>query len=92
VVSFFLCLSKKLSCQKLDPLFYLHHANLDRIWWNWQQMLPSRLYEISGRSTPDPPYQNVTLEFELEMGNLAPNITIRNVMDIHGDSNCYTYV
>ncbi|KAF8802282.1 tyrosinase [Phlegmacium glaucopus] len=75
-----------------DPIFYLHHANLDRIWWNWQQMLPSRLYEISGRSTPDPPYQNVTLEFELEMGNLAPNVTIRNVMDIHSDSNCYTYV
>jgi tyrosinase len=55
-------------------------------------MLPSRLYEISGRSTPDPPYQNITLDFQLEMGNLAPNATIRSVMDIHDDSNCYTYV
>ena len=77
---------------KSDPLFYLHHANLDRIWWNWQLMLPSRLFEISGRSTPDPPYQNITLDFVIEMGNLARNVTIRDVMNIHDESNCYTYV
>ncbi|KAL1857109.1 hypothetical protein Daus18300_010452 [Diaporthe australafricana] len=21
-----------------DPLFFLHHTNLDRLWWNWQQV------------------------------------------------------
>ena len=75
-------------------MFYLHHANLDRIWWisSLQQMLPSHLFEIFGRSTPDPPNQNVTLDFLLEMGNQGPNVPIRNVMDIHDDSNCYTYV
>ena len=20
-----------------DPIFWLHHANVDRLWWNWQQ-------------------------------------------------------
>ena len=55
-------------------------------------MLPSRLYEISGRSTPNPPYENVTLNFLLEMGNQARNLPIRDVMNIHDDSNCYTYV
>ena len=19
-----------------DPLFYLHHANIDRLWWKWE--------------------------------------------------------
>ena len=58
-------------------MFYPHHANLDRIWRNssWQQMLPSRLFDISSRSIPDPPYQNVTLDFLPEMGNQAPNVT-----------------
>lgn len=23
-----------------DPIFYLHHANVDRLWWNWQQTHP----------------------------------------------------
>ena len=77
----------------LDPLFYLHHANLDRVWWGWQQMLPSRLYEISGRSTTTPPYENVTLDSKLELGNFYAWPTIREVMDIHREpSLCYTYV
>lgn len=24
-----------------DPIFFLHHCNVDRIWWNWQQTHPS---------------------------------------------------
>lgn len=23
-----------------DPIFYLHHCNVDRLWWNWQQAHP----------------------------------------------------
>ena len=76
----------------LDPLFYLHHSNLDRVWWGWQQMLPSRLKEISGRSTITPPFQNITLDSKLEMGDFEASLTIREVMDIHREPSCYTYV
>ena len=32
-----------------DPLFWLHHANLDRLWWSWQKSnLGARLTDISG--------------------------------------------
>ncbi|KAJ0270655.1 hypothetical protein CBS470a_013438 [Colletotrichum nupharicola] len=37
-----------------DPLFYLHHAYLDRVWWQWQEAnLTARLTDISGQNIPD---------------------------------------
>lgn len=40
-----------------DPLFFLHHANLDRIWWQWQNVDPTnRLYDIAGRNLPTADY------------------------------------
>ncbi|KAL4916761.1 transmembrane amino acid transporter protein-domain-containing protein [Aspergillus aurantiobrunneus] len=36
-----------------DPIFYLHHAYLDRLWWQWQQAdWPSRLGDIGGPNVP----------------------------------------
>lgn len=36
-----------------DPIFFLHHANLDRLWWRWQQAnLTARLTDMSGPLIP----------------------------------------
>ncbi|KXH65419.1 amino acid transporter [Colletotrichum nymphaeae SA-01] len=36
-----------------DPIFFLHHANLDRLWWDWQLAnLSSRLTDMSGQLIP----------------------------------------
>lgn len=36
-----------------DPIFWLHHTYLDRVWWQWQQGdLTSRVGDISGRNVP----------------------------------------
>jgi tyrosinase len=36
-----------------DPLFYLHHTWLDKIWWDWQALdLEKRLTDISGPNIP----------------------------------------
>ncbi|KAF8055434.1 tyrosinase [Lyophyllum atratum] len=76
-----------------DPLFFLHHANLDRIWWTWQMADPAkRLYAVSGRTSVTPPYGSLTLGFMLEMANLAPRVPVREVMDIGGGCLCYEYV
>ncbi|KAF8155707.1 tyrosinase [Crassisporium funariophilum] len=76
-----------------DPLFYLHHANIDRVWWQWQLMNPSRMFEISGGSIPKPPFTpDVTLEYQLDTGRLGKPVPIRDVMNINREPNCYTYV
>ncbi|KAL4940282.1 hypothetical protein BDV06DRAFT_224224 [Aspergillus oleicola] len=36
-----------------DPIFYLHHAYLDRLWWQWQRAdLPTRLSDMGGPNVP----------------------------------------
>jgi hypothetical protein len=42
-----------------DPLFYLHHAMVDRIWWQWQKSRPGNQNAFNGKlrdgtiATPD---------------------------------------
>ena len=75
----------------LDPIFYLHHANLDRIWWRWQKSAPPRLFQVSGNTSISSP-GNLTLDYLLQMGNLGPTVPVRDVMDIHSEPYCYTYI
>ena len=63
-----------------DPLFMLHHANLDRIWDSWQKQNSSRVYQIMGSSNQQRT-QNVTLDTPLLMQGLAANGLVRWVMN-----------
>lgn len=80
-----------------DPLFYQHHANLDRLFWDWQKIsLPARLKDVSG-----PIYMfdyanavggNITLDFEINLGPLGKTKKLKELMDIRQKDICYTYV
>lgn len=36
-----------------DPVFFLHHANVDRLWWQWQKAnLSARLTDMTGPLIP----------------------------------------
>lgn len=75
-----------------DPLFYLHHANIDRIWWNWQQLAPAtRFFSVSGPATKTTPVHEVGLDYVLHMGSLGLSVPIRDVLDLWSKPNCYTY-
>lgn len=76
-----------------DPLFYLHHGNLDRIFTLWQSKdLHRRLHQVGGPIVPfDYGGQNVTLDFEINIGALAPNVTLEQVLDTEGGVLCYRY-
>jgi tyrosinase len=37
-----------------DPMFYVHHAFIDKLWWDWQSFdLSNRLYAIGGPNAKD---------------------------------------
>ncbi|KAK0624773.1 hypothetical protein B0T17DRAFT_607983 [Bombardia bombarda] len=83
-----------------DPIFFLHHANLDRVWWSWQKLdLTVRLTDISGpivlMDYANEHAGNVTLDFPLTVGPSAPDVTVGDVMNIagcgHTGSLCYQY-
>ncbi len=67
-------------------------AFLRLIWWNWQSQSASHLYEISGPTTKTGPRVELTLDYILKMGSMGPSVTVRDVMDLHAEPNCYTYV
>ncbi|KAF1355335.1 hypothetical protein BDV97DRAFT_395703 [Delphinella strobiligena] len=79
-----------------DPYFFLHHAQIDRTWWIWQnQDLENRRNAVSGTITMDnePPSRNTTLEDVLYLGPLGvPNITIGDALSTLDGPFCYIYV
>jgi tyrosinase len=82
-----------------DPLFYLHHANVDRSWWSWQSKdLRSRVYDISGPIVPfdygNQAAGNVTMDtpisiFETERTQVKGKVW--DVMHIQKGPLCYVY-
>jgi tyrosinase len=56
-----------------DPIFFLHHANIDRIWWTWQQRWGIANYQgPPGRGQTD------------QMPYLLDDVTPAQVFHIHG--------
>ncbi|KAF9882780.1 hypothetical protein FE257_005169 [Aspergillus nanangensis] len=76
-----------------DPVFYLHHAAIDRAFWTWQNMDPSsRTYVVDGGTNLPFPV-NTTLDDIVDMGRaLAPPETIRDLSNTMGGPFCYVYV
>jgi len=86
-----------------DPMFYLHHAMIDKVWYDWQLQDPNNTNAFGGGTvsiqvdpavgaiypTGGPPFLNLT--------NVIPsdgfwgNITIGDVMNTTAGVLCYTY-
>lgn len=75
-----------------DPMFYPHHAGLDRLWWRWQAAdLSTRLNQINGQTSPYPPHGAIDLDWVLPFSTFAPSRTVRETMDPRNEPYCYTY-
>ncbi|KAK5122678.1 hypothetical protein LTR85_003941 [Meristemomyces frigidus] len=77
-----------------EPYFYLHHAQIDRTYWIWQNHdLAARQNAIGGTITldNDPPSRNTTLEDTIDLGVSADAITIASAMSTLDGPFCYIY-
>lgn len=78
-----------------DPYFFLHHAQIDRTWWIWQnQDLKTRQNAIAGTLTllNSPPSRNATLNDTIDLGVNGAGIPISSAMSTLNGPFCYIYV
>jgi tyrosinase len=73
-----------------DPVFFLHHTQLDRIWWRWQQAHPEHSNAYSGPSSHDS-NDAASMDDLLPYGELAKSLPVRDVMSTESDLLCYRY-
>ncbi|GAB7355848.1 hypothetical protein MBLNU459_g6510t1 [Dothideomycetes sp. NU459] len=74
-----------------DPLFFLHHTQLDRIWWIWQQRNPEQRIRAYGGRNSRHSIAVASLEDALKMKGLAPTIKVEEVMNTEDELLCYRY-
>lgn len=79
-----------------DPVFFMHHAMLDQLWWIWQGLHPKEAGTIAGTITMFnyPPSRNATLNDTVSMNYL--NLDDRKIRDLldttAGSPFCYIYL
>lgn len=78
-----------------DPAFWLHHGQVDRVYWIWQ-MLDFRNRQgvaFTNAFLDFFPAPNTTVEDPIEIAPLAPTVKIKDVMNTVGGSPlCYVYI
>lgn len=77
-----------------EPLFWLHHGQLDRLWSRWQEEIPSmRKKEYQGISlnTTEGREKQGALDDWLRFPGFGGDIRVSEVMDTEGSLLCYRY-
>ncbi|KAG9230699.1 putative tyrosinase [Amylocarpus encephaloides] len=78
-----------------DPTFYLHHAQIDRAWWIWQNQDPAGRRNVVGDTITlnnNPASRDATLDDLVNLGVNAPDITLRNLASTTAGTFCYIYI
>ncbi|KAI5364411.1 hypothetical protein J4E82_011478 [Alternaria postmessia] len=74
-----------------DPIFFLHHGQIDRIWWRWQQHdLQRRQYRYTGSFKPRSKEQ-ASVDDIVSIGGLVPDIQASELLNVRSGIFCYTY-
>lgn len=77
-----------------DPVFFLHHAQVDHMWSKWQSQDPAtRQFALNGTKTLAnvPPSDELQLNDLLSWGPLYEDQQVIDLMSIQAGAFCYTY-
>ncbi|KXS99614.1 hypothetical protein AC578_9898 [Pseudocercospora eumusae] len=74
-----------------DPLFWLHHCQLDRVWWIWQRNQSQRQLAYSGPSFHATPDRNASLSDTLNFDGLMGDVAVVDVITTTAGMLCYEY-
>ncbi|KAA1473808.1 Di-copper centre-containing protein [Dentipellis sp. KUC8613] len=86
-----------------EPMFWMHHAMVDKVWYDWQHKSPANFWKYSGGSveaisnlTGYEQYPNgappmLSLNSAMPADGLFPEATIYDVMNTTGGFLCYKY-
>ncbi|CUA71592.1 hypothetical protein RSOLAG22IIIB_09681 [Rhizoctonia solani] len=83
-----------------DPIFHLHHGNIDRLWWLWQEQSDENKYAYHGGSVQNissldrypngqPPW--LSKSTRLPTAGLWDSYTIGETLDTRSWPFCYVY-
>jgi tyrosinase len=72
----------------LELMFFLHHAQIDRLWWQWQQRDLADGLSLYGGSFKSKSERRAGLDDVILGGDLAPSVKVRDVMNIQSDFFC----
>jgi tyrosinase len=74
-----------------DPIFWMHHLFVDRNFRIWQNANPSRKTSVSGCVDNKSPCTPLTLDTNIHVGGLRPDVRVRDVLDTMNGAMCYRY-
>lgn len=81
----------KLILWLLDPLFFLHHAQLDRLWWTWQKTdRGEKQTEYLGKAVRNSTDLALTSDV-IPMGGLAAHVQVSEILSTETELLCYRY-
>ncbi|KAJ4290193.1 hypothetical protein N0V90_010408 [Kalmusia sp. IMI 367209] len=71
-----------------DPVFWLHHGMVDRHFRIWQNLDGNRVNYIDGTG---PDGNTLTMDTDIYLNGLKPNLKVRDIMNTLGGFLCYRY-
>ncbi|KAJ2996109.1 hypothetical protein HDV02_000162 [Globomyces sp. JEL0801] len=77
-----------------DPVFFLHHSNIDRLWWKWQKRNPMVANTYSGSLVSGGIDNGANLNNSMRFYGLDDDYLVKDVLDTTDNSLlylCYDY-